>query len=101
MSEIDLKHFILSVLKKYRIKTKVLQNYFQDKKLRILIVFLNSTLVFVAFHEKLKSQKINKAEIVYMHPFKHLCYNSRNTFLKVIIFASQPTLNLLYCSTIL
>ena len=101
MSEIDLKHFILSVLKKYRMKTKLLQNYFQDKKLRILLVFLNSTLVFVAFHEKLKSQKSNKAEIVYMHLFKHLCYNSRNTFLQVIIFASQPTLNLLYCSTIL
>ena len=60
MSEIDLKHFILSVLKKYRIKTKLLQNYFQDKKLRILLVFLNSTLVFVAFHEKLSRKKVIK-----------------------------------------
>ena len=34
-----------------------------------------------------------------MHLFKHL-YNSRNTFLQVIIFTSQPALNLLYCSTV-
>ena len=84
MSEIDLKHFILSVLKKYRIKTKLLQNHFQDKKLRILLVFLNSTLVFVAFHEKLKSQKSNKAEIVYMHLFKHLCKTVETHFYKLL-----------------
>ena len=36
-----------------------------------------------------------------MHLFNYLCNNSRNTFLQVIIFTNQPTLNVLYCSTIL
>ena len=36
-----------------------------------------------------------------MHLSKHLCNNSKNTYLQVIIFTSQPTLNLLFCSTIL
>ena len=31
MSEIDLKHFILSVLMKHRIKTKLLKSYFRDR----------------------------------------------------------------------
>ena len=36
-----------------------------------------------------------------MHLFKHLCNNNRNIFLQVIIFTSQPALNLLYWAAIL
>ena len=65
------------------------------------IKIVHSSLAFVAFHDKLKSQRNNKTKIAYIHLFKHLWNNSTNAFLQVIIFTSQLALNLLYCSTIL
>ena len=87
MSEIDLKHFILSVLMKHQIKTKLLQRYFRDKNCAFHSFFWKAVWLLPTFLEKFKSQRSNTTEIAYIHLFKHLCNNSKTTFLQVIISA--------------